>query len=183
MHIRVPVALALILFTVALLGGLTAGCSDNAAPRSVLRVTEINNNQPLESDVAKGPDSSLTVQEDVIAVTVSSTPHDAVLNLTSDQPFGSVTLESYEITFASGEAILPVSGALGWTVQSGSSVTGSLVVVPASHKTRPPLLSLLHGGEIQTIAHLTITGREATTGHVMKVESSFPVNFANWADH
>jgi hypothetical protein len=180
MRIRVP--LALVVFTVVLLGGIVAGCSDDAAVRSVLQVTEINGNQPLSSDVAEGPDSSITIREDAIVITVSNTPHDAVLNLASGKPFSVITLESYEIRFEGDESIPPVSGALGWTVESGKTVEGSLVVVPASLKVQAPLISLRRGGEIQTTAWLTITGREATSGSKVKVEASFPVNFANWAD-
>jgi hypothetical protein len=180
MRIRVPLALAIC--TAALLGGIVAGCSDDAAPRSVLQVTEINHNEALSSDVAEGPDSSITVREDAIAITVRNTPHDAVLDLSSEQPFGSVTLERYEIRFQGAESIPPVTGALGWTVRSGSSVEGSLVVVPASHKFQAPLVSLRRGGEIQTTAWLTITGRETTSGFRVEVETSFPVNFANWTD-
>jgi hypothetical protein len=180
MRIRVP--LALVLFAVVALGWIAAGCSDDAAGRSVLQVTEINDNQPLASDVVEGPDNSLTVREDAIVITVSNTPHDAVLDVSSGKPFGFVTLERYEIRFEGDESVPPVTGALGWTVPSGGLVDGSLVVVPASHKNLPPLISLRHGGEIQTTARLTITGREATSGSTVKVEASFSVNFANWTD-
>ena len=179
---RIRVLLALVLFTVALLGGIATGCSDDAAVRSVLQVTEINGNQPLSSDVAEGPDSMLTVREDAIVIKVSNTPHDAVLDLASGKPFSVITLERYEIRFESAESIPPVTGALGWTVESGRSVEGSLIVVPASLKLQAPLVSLRRGGEIQAIAWLTITGRETTSGSQTKVEASFPVNFANWAD-
>jgi hypothetical protein len=180
MRIRVP--LALVLFTVALLGGMATGCSDDAAGRSVLQVTEINKNQPLSSDVAEGPDSSLTVREDAIVIKVTSTPHDAALDLAPGKPFSIITLERYEIRFEGDESVPPVTGALGWIVESGSSVEGSLVAVPASLKNEAPLISLRHGGEIQTTARLTITGHEATSGSTVKVEASFPVNFANWTD-
>lgn len=180
MRIRVPLVLALL--TVVAIGWFAAGCSDDAAPRSILQVTRIHDNQPLSSDVAEGPDSSLTIREDAVAITVSSTPHDAVLDLASGKPFSVITLERYEIRFEGDDSVPPVSGALGWTVESGSTVDGSLVVVPAGHKVRQPLVSLRHGGEIQTIARLTITGREATSGSSVKVETSFPVNFANWTD-
>ena len=178
---RIRVSLALVLLTLALLGGIATGCSDDAAGRSVLQVTKINNNLPLSSDV-ENPDGSLTVREDVILITVSNTPHDAVLDLASGKPYSVITLERYEIRFESDETIPPVSGALGWTVESGKTVEGSLVVVPASLKTQPPLSALRGGGEIQTTAWLTITGRETTSGSTVKVEASFPVNFANWVD-
>lgn len=171
---------AVALSTVALLGWLAAGCSKDAAPRSVLRVTEINANQPLQSDVLGGTDASPIVMEDVIAISVSNMPHDAVLNLTSEQPFGYVTLDRYEIRFESEESIPPVTGALGWTVPSGETMTGSLVAVPAGHKVAPPLVALRPYGYIPATARLTIIGREATSGYTVKVETSFPVNFANW---
>jgi hypothetical protein len=180
MRIRVPLALALL--TVVLAGWIAAGCSDDSTPRSVLQITDINKNQPLSSDVAEGPDSALTVREDAIVITVKNTPHDTVLDLSSEQAFSLVTLDRYEIRFESSESIPTVSGALGWTVRSGSSVDGSLVVVPASLKVQAPLISLRDGGEIQTTARLTIIGHEATSNSTIKVVTSFPVNFANWTD-
>ncbi len=180
MRNRVP--LALTLSALALCLGILAGCSDDSAPRSLLQVTSVNENQPLSSDVAEGPDSSLTVREDIIEITVKNNPHDDVLSLSGDGAFGYVTLERYEIRFESEESIPPVTGNLGWTVASGSSVKGSLVVVPASHKVAAPLISLRNGGEIQTTARLTITGREATSDAKVSVETSFPVHFANWTD-
>ena len=180
MRNRVP--LVLTLSALALCFAITAGCSDDSAPRSLLQVTSVNDNQPLTSDVAEGPDTSLTVREDIIVITVKNNPHDDVLNLTAEGGFGYVTLDRYEIRFDSDEAIPSVSGNLGWTVSSGSSVEGSLVVVPASHKVQAPLISLRHGGEIQTTARLKITGREATSNAKVTVETSFPVNFANWTD-
>lgn len=179
MRIRVP--LALVAITLVALGGLAAGCSDDSAPRSELQVTQINDNQPLASDVAEGPDSSITVREDVISIRVSNTPHDEVLDLSPGNPFSFVMLERYEITFEGPESIPMVAGGLGWLVESDRSVEGSLVVVPASHKVQAPLVSLRRG-EIQTIAHLTLFGREATSGTTVKANASFSVNFANWAE-
>jgi hypothetical protein len=180
MRTRIP--LALILCMVMSLGWFAVGCSDNSEIRSVLQVTEINKNQPLSSDVVQGPDSSQTVREDAIPITVTNTAHDAALNVAAGKPFGYVTLDRYEIQFESTESIPPVSGALGWTVESGTSMEGSLVVVPASLKVQAPLVSLRRGGEIQAVARLTIIGREATSGARVTVEASFPVNFANWTD-
>ena len=143
MRIRVP--LALVAITLVALGGLAAGCSDDSAPRSELQVTQINDNQPLASDVAEGPDSSITVREDVISIRVSNTPHDEVLDLSPGNPFSFVMLERYEITFEGPESIPMVAGGLGWLVESDRSVEGSLVVVPASHKVQAPLVSLRRG--------------------------------------
>ena len=180
MPIRLRIAASVLGFV--LLGCLAAGCSDSSAPRSVLSVVEINENQPLSSDVAEVVDTMYTVREDAVALIVRNNPHDGVLDLTEEEPYGYVTLDRYEIRFVSSEAIPPVTGALGWTVRSGDDTAGSIVIVPASHKVQPPLLSLRRGGEIQATALVTITGHEATSGYTVKVETSFPVNFANWAD-
>jgi hypothetical protein len=174
--------LAVCLPGMALIGVLIAGCSDSSATRSVLSVTEVNENKPLASDVAEGQESSYTIREDAVVMTVRNSPHDGVLDLSEEQPYGYVILDRYEIQFSSSEAIPPVSGALGWKVLSGDEVSGSFVVVPASYKTRAPLLSLRNGGEIQTTAVITIIGHEATSGYTVKTTTSFPVNFANWTD-
>jgi hypothetical protein len=54
--------------------------------------------------------------------------------------------------------------------------------VPAGHKVQPPLVSLRRGGEIQAAAHLTLFGHEGSSGQAVKVETVFPVNFANWSN-
>jgi hypothetical protein len=179
---RVRVLTAIALCTVVLGGWFAAGCSDTAAARSVLRVNSINDNRPLQSDVVGGTAVSPIVFEDAIVVSMSNTPHDAALNLAAGKPFGYVTLDRYEIRFEGPELIAPVTGSLGWTVETGQTVTGSLIAVPASLKVAPPLVALRQGGEFQVTARLTIIGHEADSERVVKVEASFPVNFANWSN-
>lgn len=157
---------------------LFAGCSDSSSARSVLRVESLNNNAALQSDVlSPGP----TVVEDAVTLTVRNEPHDDVLVIDPNGPFGHVTIERYEIRFESDEAVPSVRAALGWTVPSGRSVSGSIVIVPAELKLEPPLVSLVNGGEIVSTAHITLIGREATSNREVRIEAILPVHFANWS--
>lgn len=174
---------ALALVPLGLFTLLPAGCSSTSSARSVLQVVEVNENQPLESDVIKlVAGGSATVVEDAVAVQIRNTPHDTAMNLTADGPYGYVVLDRYDVQFEAGDAIPGVGGSLGWTVHTGETITGSLVVVPAALKTEPPLAGLYQGGEIVSIAHVTITGHEATSNHPVSVGFTIQVNFANWED-
>jgi hypothetical protein len=162
---------------------LPCGCSQDSSLRSVVRIVSVNANNPLQSDVVKvNSDGTSTVYEDAVEVQVSNTPHDATLNLTPNGPFSSVTLDRYVVRFEGSESVAQVSGALGWSVPSGQTVSGQLIIVPAQWKQELPLCALAQGGEILTTAHITIFGREATSNMAFQTEATLPVNFANWAD-
>jgi hypothetical protein len=160
-----------------------AGCSGEESPRSVLRVISINDNQPLQSDVvSQAGGGGNTIFEDEVPVSVRNDPADPALNVSRGGPFGYVMLDRYTIHFESDEEIPEVNGSLGWTVHTGETVSGSIVVVPATMKTQPPLVSLIGGGEITTTARITIHGIEATSERQVTLEATMPVHFANWAD-
>ncbi len=162
---------------------LLCGCNHALVPRSVVTVVSANQNQPLQSDVLKQPtDSTTAVADDAITVELQNRPADSELSLTPGGPFGTVFLDTYQVTFQSDEAIPSVSGALGWTVDTGSTVTGEIVIVPAVLKTEPPLVGLDQQGEIQAVAHIVITGHEANSQKPIHVETDLQVNFANWID-
>ncbi len=159
------------------------GCSDESAPRSSLLVLSVNDNEPLSSDViTESPDGSGGIVEDAVTIRVRNVAQSEALNLTPNGPFGHVTLESYRIDFQSSERIDSVTGTLGWPVHTGQEVSGAFVVVPAAWKTRAPLVGLREGGEILTMATITIHGREATSNHEVTATASLQVNFANWAE-
>jgi hypothetical protein len=171
-----------ILVAALFLGLALVGCSDSQRPRSILEVVSTNQNSALQSDVVHlDSDGSPTVMEDEVEIRIKSNPHDGALDLTNG-PFGYVTLDNYEIRFDSSEQIPGVSGSLGWTVHTGETISGSLVVVPGALKIEPPLISLSHGGEILATAHIRIFGREANSNYPVTVETTLAVNFANWAD-
>jgi len=155
-----------------------AGCSENSAPRHAPRVQTINGNEPLQSDVVT---SEGGVIEDEVIVEIWNTPHDPVLDLYGT-PFNAVWLERYEIVFESDEAIPPVSGALGWHVDTSRVMSGSIVIVPAAIKIEAPLVSLRDGGVIQTTARITFFGRETGSDEEVRFSTVLQVNFANWAD-
>jgi len=160
---------------------LASGCSDSSAPRSVLHVTDINENRPLQSDVIDMSGGG-TVYEDQVVVQIRSDPHDGALNLSRTGPYGYVVLDSYRIRFESTEAIPEVSGALGWTVHVGEEISGDLVIVPGALKMAPPLIGLVSGGEILSTARITISGHETTSDATVTLETALPVHFANWSD-
>ena len=159
----------------------TAGCSDSSAPRQTPHVEAINDNQPLQSDVVRYVGDNATIAEDAVVIEIWNRPHYTVLNLDLS-PYSGVLLERYEITFESSEAIPPVRGALGWSVDLNRVMSGTIIIVPASMKAAPPLVSLRQGGEIQAVAHIRIEGREHGSGEKVSLETVLQVNFANWAD-
>jgi hypothetical protein len=171
-------------FCILLTGIFTlSGCSDSSSPRSVVHIVSLNGNQPLQSDVVKVVSGTPTVYEDEVAMEVRNDPADAVVNLKPGGPYGYVVLDRYEVHYDNSQEIIPAySGSLGWTVHTGEVVTGSIVVVPASLKQDLPLFGLVSGGEILATAHITIYGHEGTSGYKLKLESTLPVHFANWAD-
>ncbi len=159
------------------------GCSDDSAPRSTLQVVSLNDNEPLSSDVlTEDSGGSRGITEDAVTIRVRNVAQSSALNLTPDGPFGHVTLERYRIDFQSSERIESVTGTLGWPVYSGQEASGSFVVVPALWKTRVPLVGLREGGEILSMARITIYGREATSNHEVVATAWLQVNFANWAE-
>ena len=160
---------------------VTAGCSDSSAPRSILRVESINDNTPLQSDVVSFVGGQPTVKEDAVTVQIWNQPHDEILDLYAS-PYGAVMLDRYEVRFEGTESIPSVTGALGWAVDANRIMSGTIVVVPAAHKLRAPLLSLAGSGEIQSTARITFYGRETGSDHAVKFETVLQVNFANWAD-
>lgn len=169
-----------ILALLLLAGG---GCNDDSAPRSYLQVVSVNDNQPLSSDVlTESPDGSTGILEDAVSIRVRNVPSSSALNLSQDGPFGHVILERYTIEFDSRERIDQVEGTMGWPVYTGQDVSGSFVVVPALWKTRVPLVGLRQGGEILSMARITIYGREATSNHEVVATAFMQVNFANWAE-
>lgn len=167
---------------------LMAGCSDSSAPRSVLTVTEINNNAPLSSDVRNfGTDRTPNttddfVVEDQVAVEILSEVHDDALDVFQSGPFGHIFITNYEIRYESEEEIEPVSGSLAWTIPVNSTFVGSLPVVPVARKAAPPLSVLVSGGEIIATAHITLRGKEKDSNAPVKIETQLPVHFANWVD-
>lgn len=178
---RVRPGTSFVFAAILLMAAVVHGCSDSSAPRHVPVVESINDNQPLQSDVVRYDGESPVVVEDAVAIEIWNRPHDDVLNL-DRSPYNGILLERYEITFESEEAIPPVRGALGWSVDINRVMSGSLIIVPAVLKTQAPLVSLRQGGEIQAIAHIRIDGREHGSGEKVSLETTLQVNFANWGD-
>jgi len=180
---NLPSRTVLAVLLVLLLGVSLGGCSNSSSPRSVVHVVAVNQNQPLMSDIVKvDSQGNATVYEDAVEVEVRCDPADSVLTIRPNGPYGFVVLDRYEINFESPEQIPAVSGSLGWTVHTGEAITGTLVVVPADHKTELPLFGLIDHGEIEATARITFYGYEATSNYKFTVSASLPVEFANWKD-
>ena len=178
---RFRVFCAALIVALALLGVTATGCSDRSVPRSDPQVETINDNQPLQSDVVRIDGENASVMEDEVAVSIWNKSSDEVLDLYGG-PYNRVLLDRYTVTFESSEAIPPVSGGLGWAVDVNRIMSGSIIVVPASLKTQPPLVSLWQGGQIQTIAHITFYGHETGSNQDIRFSTVLQINFANYAD-
>lgn len=156
-----------------------AGCSGDDAVRSRLWVAEINENEALTSDVVA---SSGTVFEDEVIVLINNDPRPGS-NLSPGGPYSFFTIDRYEIEFEAEEEIPPVSGGLGWTVETGTQFEGALTVVPAQHKLEPPLIGLATmAAELQSTANITFYGHEADSDHELVFTTRLQINFANWTD-
>lgn len=182
----------------ALTMAFVAGCDDAQQPRSELTITQILPADdtsdlayaPYECDIRDAGDDGQVgtdddvVYEDHVVLTVGNTPSSGTLSLTPGGAFGQVTLDAYAITFdAEGEQISPVQGALHVVIETGTSATFTVVLVPAQAKLEPPLSSLLiSGGELQADATITLSGTEETSAERVTVSASIRVSFANWAD-
>jgi hypothetical protein len=169
------------------LATLWAGCSGKDTVRSRLWVVKINDNQSLNSDVynagsdVSDPSDDFVVQDEV-EVVIQNDPIGSGVSVEPGGPYSFFTIDSYDVRYESDESIAGFSGALGWAVETGSSVTGAVTVVPAAQKMVNPLVALRQGGEIQATAHVTFHAHEADSGHELKFETSFPIHFANWTD-
>jgi len=167
---------------------LLAGCSDSSAPRSVLTVLSVNDNDALSSDIVNYGSDGLAgtaddfVFEDRVPVSLRSADHDGVVDVFQNGPYGYIFIDSYNIHFESEEEIQDVNGSLGWSVPAHADFQGNLPIVPASLKSEAPLSSLLSGGEILATAHITLRGHEQTSNAPIKLETTLPVHFANWVD-
>jgi len=164
------------------------GCSNQSAPRSTIVVESVNNNGFLNSDVySLGADEQMgtaddNIPEEAVPIIVRNDPQDASLNVHPNGAFSTVTIERYEVRY-SGDADLPTfSAATHLVVPTGSTVTGSLVLLPASYKIAPPLDVLVNGGEIHLNADVVLFGVEADSDTRTTTHASISINVANWAD-
>ncbi|MEZ4650631.1 MAG: hypothetical protein R3E97_17980 [Candidatus Eisenbacteria bacterium] len=164
--------------------GVGTGCSSDNV-RSSLYVWEINNGEALTSDVLDyGNDGVASnddfVYEDEVPVLIWATSRDDIVN--TDAAYSYITIDSYDVRFESSEEIDGFSAGLGWFVPVRNTYQGTLTVVPASLKTKNPLLALQTAGEIQATAHITFHAREADSNNEFTFSTRIPVNFANWND-
>jgi len=177
----------LLLLTVLGLAGL-AGCSEDSVPRSVLIIESINDNEVLDSDVYNNGEDDEPgtaddfVREDQVSIVIRNRPHDRVVNLDPDGPFGAVVLNRYEIRFRGDETLPALAGAIHLRIPSGSTETGEITVIPSGYKVVPPLVGLLLGGEIQLVAEITLIGEEDDSHDRVEVKAQLPVHVANWVD-
>ncbi len=142
---------------------------------------------PIASDV-------ITIIEDTLAFVVEDNAV-AVVQFDVhfyDVPFGGTQppgygahLTRYQVTFTSLEdAAVPASheGVLNVIILPGEDNCVSFTLVPAGAKEQSPLVELVTGGELRTVALVEFWGTEDKTGSELYASGELDVNFANWAD-
>lgn len=107
-------------------------------------------------------------------------------------PANAITLSRYRVTFSRADGRntpgvdVPYGfdGAVSQTISGDAVGTVGFVIVRASSKSEPPLLTLVGNGGAQfisTIAHVTFYGTDAA-GNTVSVSGQMSVSFADWGD-
>ena len=186
---RLKTQLLVPVFVLAVAGLLAAGCSEDSAPRSTVIVDSINEGKILNSDLYNnGDDKEFGTEDDFIVedqtvIQLRNRAHDAGLTIDPNGPFGAVVFYRYEVRFRGDESLPTIFGAMHCRVPSGTSKQCEIVVIPASYKTAPPLLTVLQmGEELRLEADITLIGEEATSKEEVRATATLPVHCADWAD-
>lgn len=177
------------LFVLAVAGLLASSCSDDSAPRSTIIVDSINNGEILNSDLYNNGDDRQFdtdddfIVEDQVVIQLRNRAHDPGLSIDPNGPFGAVVFYRYEVRFRGEESLPTIHGGLHLRVPSGVSKQGTIVIVPASYKLAPPLLTIWQlGEELRLDADITLFGEESDSEEEVIVEATLPVHCADWAD-
>jgi hypothetical protein len=150
---------------------------------------------PLESDVttnltSPAPCSAAspcpTIFNDLGQVVLSLAPKDVSLTPTSNNQ---VTISRYHVEYVRTDGRntqgvdvpYAVDGAMTGTISTSGSATMSFELVQNVAKEQTPLVQLVSGGFINTIAKVTFYGRDIV-GNDVSVSGQIQINFANFAD-
>jgi len=177
------------IFVLAAAGLLASSCSDDSAPRSTIIIDSINDGKILNSDLYNnGQDKQFDTEddyivEDQVVVQLRNRAHDAGLTIDPNGPFGAVVFYRYEVRFRGDESLPTIYSGLHLRVPAGTSKQGEIVIVPASYKTAPPLLTIRQlQEEIRLEADITFIGEEEDSEEEVRVTATLPVHCADWAD-
>jgi hypothetical protein len=183
------------------LGTAFSGCNEvEDASRVVVDIVNLNDNQPLLSDVYSTNNTPIEPNDDfipleLVRVTFRARPHDDVNTLSPLGPYGSVRFLKYKVEFQDGKhangADLDGNGSVDLTnfeagmnavVNVYSESTAFLVLISSAAKIVQPIVSLLGGGEFTTNAHITFYGQEETSGDSVIIERDLPIRIADYGD-
>ena len=168
---------------------LAAGCGDEDLVRSGIWVVSINENKPLESDVATAIIVADTLagysyKEDVVPIRFQM-EGDVDESLVPLGRWGHFIIHSYEVEYdlAGQGSVEGFSAGLGIAVEVGQIIDGHVLLVPADRKPQPPLRDLLGSlNEIVATARVTFHAREVDSDGEVTFETAMPIAFADFGD-
>jgi hypothetical protein len=160
----------------------------------LMRIVQLNDGDPLQSDVLDESGETPTVFDDEVDVAVAVRFKNP--NLPTPSVPNAVFLERYEIQYvrSDGRATpgvdvpFPLTGNVTGVIDvaSSGSATIPIEIVRVQQKLEPPLLNLRGGGGgsliITCFANVTLHGR-TTSGKIVSATGSLQVDFANWGDN
>lgn len=172
----------LLLMIVAFVGAFVVSCQDDASKaRSVISVSSINDNAPYFSDVLT---DSNTVVEDWVSVIFNNRPYNSQIVTGPGLPFYEFTVTRYHVDYVRPDGNLSVppsfDAAATIVIPSREFIPATIKLVPAGHKTIPPLNALVGGGGIDLVANITFYGSEIGTTAEKSFQAAISISAANW---
>ena len=172
------------LLLLLLMGGCgKPGDSEDNLTNSVVTITSINNNEPLQSDVLTNGYGT----DDVVSVKLKSdfrAPEDDPTAPKGPTVFDTIVFYSYHVTHMrsdGGPNPSEFTGGMNVTLTANSEGEASIVVVRAFDKNRSPLEELRDDGEIFTTSIITFYGTDGN-GNDIAMTGSLAISFANFPD-
>jgi|GEM_PF-973381 len=148
-----------VILSAVLLGAGLAGCTPDQNARNIVEVYSINENLPLLSDVynfGKNTTSATDdfIPSDIVEVTFISRPHDGINNIRPGDPFGTVTITSYEVIYGptngtgadlDGDGTVDLANFTAYmnaVVPTDGSASSAVLIVSGAAKSIPPIACL-----------------------------------------
>ncbi len=192
----------------AVLSGVgLAGCTPEQDARNIVEVYSINDNLPLLSDVynygTKPTDSSDDfLPTDIVEVTFISRNHDSISDPSPGDPFGTVTITSYDVIYGASNGtgadldgdgtvdLANFTGNMNAVVPTNGSATSAVLIVSGAAKGVPPISCLGPAGggcttttnEFSTNVTVVFHGTEETSGADITFQTGMLVRIANYTD-
>src|SRR5262245_43033546 len=156
-----------IVICAVLLGAGLAGCTPDQDARNIVEVYSVNDNLPLLSDVynygSKPTDPTDDfIPSDIVEVTFISRNHDSISDPRPGDPFGTVTITSYDVIYgpANGTGadldgdgsvdLANFTGNMNAVVPTNGSAAAAILVVSGAAKSVPPIACLGPAGGCTT---------------------------------